>query len=248
MKDKNIVVAWSGGIDSTALIAQLLTKGWAVKALVFDVYRALPLFAAREERARTALLNYLMPIETGLLEVHQVKSDWIWAFSPDGIEIPRRNRLMIDHMIEAHCRPDEIPNIGLGEYIGADTWVVQDHVGAADADARALCAYIYREYGLRERLWTLADFGEARYKHQRLSLGIEVLGDEVMALTTNCLKDTEIHCGKCYKCLERNVAFCKLTGHDVTKYEVDPTHHPKWSTYLQQMHGDYASAKSEDFA
>jgi hypothetical protein len=234
-----ITCAWSGGIDSTALIAQLLKAGHVVKAFALDVYGGA--FAMREFAARVTLLPKLK--ELGDITYYPAqRADWIWAFSPDGVEIPRRNRHIIDHLVTSW----RATNIGLGEYIGADTWVVQDHVGAADADSRALAAYIYHEYGLSVRLWTLSDFGEARYKHNRLKLGVDAGID--MTLTTNCLTDNSIHCGACYKCIERSVAFAKLGLEDSTRYATDPRKHPAWSIYDQQMSGLSVTLPANTFA
>lgn len=230
-----VVVSWSGGIDSTALIAKLLKHGHAVHAVTLGVYGGQ--FATRERRARELLLPTLNGM--GDFAHCEAPADWIWAFSPDDVEIPRRNRYIIDHLIARYCTLFDTDQIGLGEYIGADTWVVRDHVGAADADARALAAYVYHEYGLDYRLWTLSDFGEARYKHQRLGMGFDAGIN--MTLTTNCLGDYPVHCGVCYKCIERSVAFDMLARADRTEYASDPRQHIMWKVYQQQMLGNHGA-------
>jgi len=226
-----IICSWSGGIDSTALIAQALSAGHEVKAVTLGIYGGY--FAARERDARAALVQPLASL--GRISFHEIDASWIWAFSPDGIEIPRRNRHIIDHLIMQHAIRHQASDIGLGEYIGADTWVVRDHVGAADADARALSGYLYNEYGLDYRLWSLSDFGEARYKQHRLALGLDCGID--MSLTTNCLADLPEHCGRCYKCIERSVAFWLCGRADATVYARDPAEHHAWQVYCNQMQG-----------
>jgi hypothetical protein len=227
---KEIVMTWSGGIDSTALLALLLRDGWDVHALTLNFYDHV--FLSRETRARAQLFPVLFKIK----EFTQVETrgDFLWQFSPDGIEIPRRNRLIIDHLIESYCRPKGIYYLGLGEYIGADSWVVKDHVGGADADARALTSYIYQEYGLDFRLMTLADFGESRFKSDRIALGKSVIGD-MMFKTTNCLNNVSIHCGECYKCVERHVGFEKVFGYDPTLYTKHPKQDDRYGSYRVQM-------------
>lgn len=237
-----VVVSWSGGIDSTALVAQLLRQGHRVHTVALGIYGGA--FGARELAARNELLGAMRSL--GNWASHEERAaPWVWAFSPDGVEIPRRNRLIIDHLIEHDARAQGM-HIGLGEYIGCESWVVRDHVGAADADARALAAYIYDQYGLGVRLWTLADFGESRYKDDRLRLGIEAGVD--MCATTNCLTDGPVHCGACYKCIERSVAFWRISYLDTTVYAVDPRAHPAWDAYWSQMSGGEVDSSLARFA
>ncbi len=243
MNDKTIVATWSGGIDSTAVIAQLLRAGWEVTAVSL-LFGPAP-FVKREALARQALHETLG--ELGPIEYIETPAEWLWAFSPDGVEIPTRNRRIMDHLIAVYCLPNEIRNVGMGEYIGCDTWVVRDHVGAADCDARSLTAYLFEQYGLDWRLLTLADFGESRYKSDRLRLGIEVLGVDAMGQTTNCLEASSHHCGTCYKCVERAAAFWFLYQGDPTFYMVDPKKHPRFAAYVRQMHGEPARAGHSEF-
>lgn len=230
---RTAVASWSGGIDSTAVLALLLARGWKVHAFTLHIYGGD--FGAREAEARSALRPHLEALP-GKLICHEAPADFLWAFSPDGVEIPRRNKHILDHLIEKHAKPRQIRNIAMGEYIGADTWLVRDHVASADADARALAGYLYHEHGLDWRLLTLADFGESRYKSQRVALGWEVLG-EAMYLTSNCLLDGRQHCGHCYKCIERHAAFMIHAGHDSTVYAERPEQHEAYSDYRGQMLG-----------
>lgn len=217
-----IVATWSGGIDSTAVIAQLLARGEDVHAVtvLFGGDR----YMEREARARGWLIPYLESIQgegngRGHIRFATLDGTFLRAFSTADGEIPTRNKRIIDALLARHvgCR-----EIAMGEYVGCDTWVVRDHVGAADCDARSLTSYVYFEYGLDYRLWTLADFGESRYKSDRLKLGIDILGSVVMSHTTNCLHDLITHCGRCYKCVERAVAFAILEEEDLTVYTEDP--------------------------
>lgn len=244
---KKVICTWSGGIDSTALIAQLLRKGWDVMAITLEF--APVLFARRERAAREMLEPALWEaaaVGGGAFEHHTTDGNWLWTFSPDDREIPRRNKHILDFLIMRYAWPLNIGNLGMGEYVGADTWLVRDHVAANDADARALSAYLYLEYGLRYQLWTLQDFGPSRYKHERLLLGFDAIG-EAMADTTNCLANTLIHCGSCYKCVERAAAFRMAGQNDLSIYESDPTEHPKYESYLRQMAGEKASGGVGDF-
>jgi len=248
------VASWSGGIDSTAVLAQLALRGYTIRAIVLDIYLyKMPHFAERERCARKALaplINDLAIANGGSLEVfNHPDAQWIWAFSRDGIEIPRRNKYILDFMIEQEAIPHDIRNIGMGEYTGADTWLVREHVGASDADHRALAAYLYLEYGINWRLITLQDFGESRYKSDRLKLGFDALG-ESMLLTTNCLSNAATHCGKCYKCIERHAAFRTVHAEDgnivdETEYETSPADQPRFELYMRQMQGEEVTASAD---
>jgi len=236
-----VVLSWSGGIDSTALLGLLLQAGRRVRAINFRIYDDVaPLMAARERDARSVLLSKIRRGQ-GRVIMEECPGDWIWRFSPDGVEIPHRNKRIIDVMID-HLSPAAPARveIALGEYVGADSWVVREHVGEQDADARWLSSYIVQEYGLRVRLWTLADFGESRYKSDRVALLLRAVGEEAALLTTNCMRNVPTHCGVCYKCIERAVAF-DLTlgsGEDTTSYTVDPRARAEYGVYARQMAGE----------
>ena len=254
MNRKHVVASWSGGIDSTAVLAQLAQRGYTIKAVVLDIYRhKMSHFAEREHAARktlTPIINDLAKKNGGSLEViSYFDCGWIWAFSRDGKEIPRRNKYILDFMIEQVAMPLDIRNIGMGEYTGADTWLVREHVAATDADHRALSAYLYLEYGINWRLITLQDFGESRYKSDRLKLGFDALG-ESMLFTTNCLNDGAVHCGECYKCIERHAAFRTLHADDglivdETEYATPPADQPRFDLYMRQMQGEEVTASAD---
>lgn len=236
---KQVVASWSGGIDSTGVLANLLVAGFNVKAITLQMYGGK--FGERERKARNQLFPILSKIAErngGLLNHIEKNADWIWAFSPDEVEIPRRNKHIIDHLVASELIPNKINNIAMGEYVGADSWLIKDHVGAADADHRSLSAYLYYEWGIQYRLISLQDFGESRYKSDRVRIGWNVLGP-AMFLTSNCLMDSEVHCGRCYKCLERQVAFQTLGIADKTVYQTRLNKDdPVFQLYLRQMIGE----------
>lgn len=237
---KQVVAAWSGGIDSSAVIAQLLRRGYEVLAVTSDLYlKHKPYYCEREAKARDTLLPALRIIGKqfgGSIKTEVLESKALWAFSADGIEIPMRNRRWIDLLMVKYLQPRGLMNLALGEYTGIDSWLVRDHVPGFDCDHRALSAYILHEYGIRYRLISLQDFGESRYKSDRLRIGYEALGP-AMTVTTNCMRDQELDCGTCYKCIERAAAFEVCGFDDETKYVSDPRKQPEYRDYLQQMAG-----------
>jgi hypothetical protein len=228
---KKIVVSWSGGIDSTALIANLANEGYEIYAYrlggIYPIF-----FEGRELNAIQSLMK--VPIIKDHVKYFTRESgQWLWYFSADRKEIPKRNHRILDRMTiwADNCKT---PNLGMGEYIGADSWVVTDHVDMGECDTRSLTAYLYSEYGLKYRLFTLDNFGDARFKNNRIDIGKKIIGKD-MFKTTNCLNDFEIHCGECYKCVERHVGFLKSFGYDETVYKKNPELSHYYEKYLKQM-------------
>jgi len=246
LNHNEIWATWSGGVDSTGVIANLLAAGKSVHALNVRIYDELyPKQAEREHEARDALtptLERLAVTNGGGFECSTVDGSFLWAFSPDGVEIPRRNKYIVDHLITTHMlRSPGAYQLAVGTYIGVDTALVR-HVPFIDQDSRPMAAYLFYEWGKRYRLWTLADFGESRAKVDRLRIGWQVIGD-AMNETTNCLNDTSIHCGECYKCIERSVAFDLLAEEnqsviDRTEYRTNPRAQPHYETYVKQQRGE----------
>lgn len=238
--EKKCYVTWSGGIDSTAVIGQLLEAGWKV----FPVHLSFGElnYQDRECAARDLLTEmFEMRWPDQWNSTFHADGDFLSAFMrKDTNEIPRRNKHILDFMMENFVIPEECYYVGMGEYIGADTWVVKDHVGEHDADARYLASYLLREYGSGYRLMTLADFGESRYKADRVRLLVDSIGPDYAMLTTNCMGDMLMHCGHCYKCVERHVAFEEVLGFgmDNTEYAINPENASFYKTYLQQSRGE----------
>jgi len=213
---RRIVVAWSGGIDSTALVRSLSLAGHDVEAVLFEsstpqgrreVNAVQRLWVSFKEKGPNCRLK--LTIRPG----HVLNAE-ANTFSDAG-----RNRRIIKMLREWSGSND----IGVGQYTGTDTWLVKDHVGAEDCDARALTAWAYGEWGDKFKLWTLDDIGESRYKADRLQLLLDVCTQDEVCLTTNCLRhDSDGHCGECYKCIERAASFRVLGYADSTVYKAVP--------------------------
>lgn len=244
---KNCYITWSGGIDSTGVLGLLLQAGWNVVPVTLRFGKLG--YQTREREARDALSErFEMQYPDQWQDTIEWDGSFLAHFSADGVEIMRRNRHILDWMMMNHVIPNDGYYLGMGEYIGADTWAVKDHVGAHDADARYLAAYLLYEYGLNYRLMTLADFGESRYKADRVRLLVDAIGPDAALMTTNCMGGELQHCGQCYKCVERNVAFEAVLGHgfDTTEYIVDPRKAPYYHQYEHQMDGEAVDLKWHD--
>jgi hypothetical protein len=242
--DKRVVATWSGGIDSTGVIANLLSHDWQVLAVSLAGFNR-ETMDSRERAAREALRPHLEAL--GEIEFRETSGAWLSAFAVEPDVIPTRNKRMLDHLIAHWASPRGISNLGMGEYIGCDSWVVRDHVGAADCDARSLTAYLYEQYGMDWRLFTLADFGESRFKSDRVGIGFEAIG-QAITLTTNCLHDVPVHCGRCYKCYERAAAFDETGIVDDSEYAEDPRASDHYHLYRRQMAGERVSVAYDEIA
>ncbi len=236
-----VAMLWSGGIDSTAVLANLIKRGYEVTVRTSDLHQDLmPSYWNREQRAREKLwdkLEKLALVYNASISLHALRSKDIWAFALKGtLEIPQRNKRLLDLLMAQVVLPDGLMNVAMGEYVGVDTWLVRDHVPPNDCDHRALSAYLLSEYGMKYRFISLQDFGESRYKSDRLKIGYKVLGDDV-SLTTNCMEDTTEDCGECYKCVERAAAFAVANLVDFTQYKKDPRRNERFSLYQKQMLG-----------
>ena len=146
---REAVVLWSGGIDSTAVLIGMLDAGWDVRALSLDM-RSLygRSFSNREAKARRELASWIvdLPTEGRVQSWDLCDGSWLTWFQrgEDQTNVPRRNKLCIDWVYESVMRPRNISVLGLGEYVGCDTWVEQDHVPARDCDARSLESYVFQ--------------------------------------------------------------------------------------------------------
>ncbi len=250
MQDPNKKLAyatWSGGIDSTAVIGQLLKHGWWVQPIVLLFGNTG--YQAREFVARDRLFEYFRKEYGDMIRNPiQESGKFLSAFEIDG-EIPRRNKHILDYMMVRHVIPNEGYYVAMGEYIGADTWLVKDHVGAHDADSRYLASYLLHEYGFNYRFMALNDFAESRYKADRVFQLVTSVGPEHALQTSNCMGQNPImHCGRCYKCIERHVAFEEVLGcgFDTTQYENDPKDHVTYHYYLRQMAGELVDLSWDD--
>lgn len=230
-----VVATWSGGIDSTAVVCELISRGIDVLAVSFLFGGDAML--ARENEARSLLFDAVRACGPGKFDTVEYEAEMFLdaVRETGGLMIPNRNKRFLDLLMSNLVIPRRYTDVAMGEYVGADTWLVKDHVHERDADARYLESYLLQEYGAAYRLWTLRDFGlPQRYKVDRL----RILAQHVpISLTTNCLLDGKNHCGKCYKCVERAAAFDFGHFEDETVYDVEPRESSFYTDYYEQQNG-----------
>lgn len=247
--DKRIWATWSGGVDSTALMSQLLAAG-------FDVHPIVVLFGPAAMRrnemiARAEINEYFATRypDSWHKPVH-VPGDFLNVFSSDGgREVLRRNKHIMDYVMMNHVIPDDVYYIGTGTYVGADTSAV-DHLHGMDTDSRYLSAYLLSEYGLGYQHMSLGDFGTSRYKTDQVAQLIQFLPLNYAFATYNCMTGYDdfpgVHCGVCYKCVERHAAFLREVGADNTPYHTNPRNVPYFKDYLEHFKGNHIHLSWED--
>lgn len=244
-------VTWSGGIDSTLVIAQALANGYQVQPV--SIIFGGTLVRNREQLARTELEILFRGHFPGLYRPTMlVDGNFLDAFEVAGVEqmnVPRRNRLILDYMMSNFVLPSNAYYLGMGTYIGSDTGVV-DHVPAEDADTRFLQAYLLQEYGVEFRLLTCDTWGEARTKGDRVAQLVDILGPEGVLATSNCGANANVACGNCYNCAERSVAIEEVLGKgfDTTHYSKDPHDWPYYDLYVRQHAGEVVKKVSWEMA
>lgn len=233
---KTVLVLWSGGLDSTGLVANLLKKGYDVLPLHI-ASRHGPYFMRevnRMTRLHTILSTYGMagtlhpPLFKDLVPVME-------AYRTSKDLVPNRNELFVQYASTV-MKEYGITQLGSGEYIGADKWVITYHVPTSDTEPVSFEKWLNYYVGPESRFWYLDDFGKAVYKNNRLAIGWEVIGEH-MNVTTCCLSDTYQDCGICYGCIQRVAAFDTLNLTDLTDYGRDPRISWLYPYYRKQMEG-----------
>lgn len=249
--DKRIWTTWSGGIDSTALVGKLLQAGYTVFPIA--ILMGSQTYQHNEEGARKTLSNYFKArYPRTWIDPVTVSGAFLKSFSPDGgQEVPRRNKHIMDFVMMNYVIPNDLYYIGMGSHLGADTPAV-DHLHGNDTDSRHMNAYLLSEYGIGYQLMSCLDFGPSRYKTDRIEMMLDSVTAHYAFATYNCLDGVEndMHCGQCYKCVERHAAFESVLGdgQDKTRYVYNPKAMSFYEAYLGHFNGTPAGLSWEEIS
>ncbi len=237
--ERTVLVLWSGGLDSTGVVGNLLAQGYDVLPL-YLASRHGP-YLMRELYCMTSLWHTIRDLNLpGYLYPTQFKDmlPIMDAYRLSADLIPNRNELFVQYATFVMSQHG-ISKMGTGEYTGSDHWVVGWHVPPEDCEPESFFTWMKNHLPLslrhKAQLVTLDDFGPAHVKSRRLNIGVKAIGVKAMTQTTCCLSDTLSECGMCYCCVERAAAFHMLGEEDNTKYVVDPKTSWLWPFYLEQM-------------
>jgi 7-cyano-7-deazaguanine synthase len=215
-----VAVLFSGGLDSSILLAHLLARQQRVQPLYVDSQ----LHWQNEERhwaerflraIDVPLVERLVVLSLPLADLYQDH----WSITGRGVPgadepdekvyLPGRNPLL---MIKAHvwCRLHGISQLALGSLKNnpfADA-TGDFFVAFEEAMDRAVSGHV-------QLVRPLADFDKPEVMRLAENLPLE--------LTFSCLDPiVGLHCGKCNKCAERRTAFRRSGLDDPTSYQTAP--------------------------
>lgn len=246
---KVIWVTWSGGVDSTAVLGKLLEDGFVVYPIAIRMGSAQ--FSYNELTPRILLSRYFKEKYPALWnDPVEISGSFLTKFSPDGgREIPRRNKHIMDYVMTNYVMANDGYYIGMGSHLGAYPGAV-DHLDGTDADSRYMIAYLLAEYGIGYQLITMLDFGPSRYKTDRIEMMLETVPNNLAFVLYNCLDalSPDMHCGRCYKCVERHAAFETVlgAGYDKTNYVYNPKEMPYYFGFIEHFQGNSPLLSWED--
>jgi 7-cyano-7-deazaguanine synthase len=217
------VVVYSGGLDSTVLLHQLLADGDQVLALSVDYGQR-----HRVELEYARRLAEAVGIEWRLADLSSVGQllGGSSLTSPD-VAVPH------GHYAEQSMKQTVVANRNMIMLSVAAGWAISqraDRVAyAAHTGDHAIYPDCRPEFAEAvDRAIRLADWHEIHLvcpfvrltKAQIVARGAELGVD--FAKTWSCYKGGAIHCGRCGTCFERREAFSQAGVHDPTKYEATP--------------------------
>lgn len=218
MSKEKALVLFSGGLDSTTMIAYLQSQGYDVSAFGLDYGQK-----HRKEIESAKIIAKKLGVKYHLHKVQPFGTSSALTGSsevPDGhyedesmkiTVVPNRNMIIIA-LATAYAIDNGITKIMYGAHYG-------DH--AIYPDCRE-SFYEAMNYALNlcdySKIELVAPFIRIR-KDQIVSIGADL--GVPYELTWSCYKGNEKHCGKCGTCQERIEAF-KLAGiEDPTVYEIE---------------------------
>ncbi len=215
-----IVAIFSGGMDSTTMLYQLLDQGHEVRTIGFDYGQrhVVELAAARHIAAKAGVdyqsidLSGLGPIIAG--RSSQLNPD---VEVPDGhyteesmkaTVVPNRNMIMLAVAV-AHAIAIDFDAIAYGAHAGDHTIYPDCRAEFVQAMKGAIGLCDWKSIQL---LTPLIDLSKSE---------IAEIGDELgvpFAMTWSCYKGGNQHCGTCGTCVERREAFALAGLDDPSSY------------------------------
>lgn len=219
-KTSKIVVVYSGGLDSTVLLHQLIREGNEVKAISIDYGQR-----HRRELSMAAKQAALAQIEHRVADLGTLRDLFSEnALTSDTVEVPS------GHYTEESMKATVVPNRNMILLAVAAGWAMSlkfDAVAyAAHSGDHAIYPDCRPEFGdAMGAVIKLADWHPVELSRPFVSMdktGIVRLGAELgvrFDLTWSCYRGGAVHCGTCGTCVERKEAFTLAQVSDPTVYE-----------------------------
>lgn len=216
-----IVHIFSGGLDSTCLLAELLDRKFEVRTISF-IYGSK--HNSKEILAARSICKYYKLENDVYIYLPFINSYFKSNLLESGGEIPN------GHYADDNMEKTIVPfrngiflsiATGYAESIGFDTISTAVHAGdhtvypdCRPAYIRSMDEAIY--YGTDGKVGLLAPYKNLS-KWELLTIGFSV--GAPIELSWSCYKGENIHCGTCGTCIERKVAFKQAGIEDPTKYQ-----------------------------
>lgn len=212
------VLIYSGGLDSTVLLYQLLRQGQVVRALSVDYGQkhAREIQAAKEITKEVGVEHRVADLRsiTGLLQSSLTSAQ---------LDIPQ------GHYAEENMKATVVPNRNMILLALAAGWAIslkaQSIAYAAHGGDHAVYPDCRDEFAdAMAAAIRLADWHSVELVRPFINLkkpDIVRLGHELQvpfAKTWSCYRGEELHCGACGTCIERREAFYKQGIDDPTTY------------------------------
>jgi 7-cyano-7-deazaguanine synthase len=215
-----VVAIFSGGMDSSTMVYQLLSHGHEVKALGFDYGQrhAVELDAAKKISMQAGIeyetvdLRSLGPVIAGQssqvnLEV-EVPDGHYTEESMKATVVPNRNMIMLAVAV-AHAISLDFDAIAYGAHAGDHTIYPDCRTEFVDAMKTVIGLCDWKQV---ELLTPFVDVSKADIA----KIGVEL--KVPFAMTWSCYKGGTTHCGTCGTCVERREAFELAGFEDPTNY------------------------------
>lgn len=219
---KKTIIIYSGGLDSTVLLAKLKAEGRELKALSINYGQR----HARELRA-AALICAKLKIERELADLtgvaHLLKGS---SQTDPTVAVPH------GHYAAENMKLTVVPNRNALMLSVAFAWAIALKYDAVAYAAHAGDHAIYpdcRETFIEPFALAMknADWHQVQLerpfvgntKAEIVRAGLLYGAEELMAMSYSCYEGRELHCGLCGTCQERRAAFRDAGVVDPTKYD-----------------------------
>lgn len=213
------IAVYSGGLDSTVMLAHLLNEGHPIKALSID-------YGQRHGRELGAVVNICkeMKITHRLIDLSPLKILMAGSSQTDDtVPVP------YGHYEEESMKKTVVPNRNMLLLAIAGAWAISEKADgiayAAHAGDHAIYPDCRPEFiHTMTKALRLADWHKIFVCAPFINMNkadIVRLGHDLcvpFGMTWSCYEGGEIHCGKCGTCVERKEAFVKANVPDPTKY------------------------------
>lgn len=214
------IIIYSGGLDSTVLLYQLLAEGHTVQALSINYGQK---HAVELERAAKITQNLKVPHEVAdLSSIGKLLKNS--SLTSAGLDVPE------GHYAEDSMKSTVVPNRNMLMLSVAAAWAMSEKYDTVAYAAHGGDHHIYpdcrEEFAQAvDQTIQLADWHKVSLYRPFVNLSkadIVKLGSELNVpfdQTWSCYKGGERHCGRCGTCIERREAFHLAGVDDPTLYD-----------------------------